>query len=237
MSGSSVDQYDAPLFVAWQLTNRCASRCLTCCEESGPEATWNDELTRTEALELADRIVADGVPYVAFGGGEPLGVPHFWDILTRLSAGGVAVKLETTGATSMTRRPTGWCASPSNASRYRSMARRATTHERLRPGSSFDNTIAAIQRLVARGQPPQLVFVPNLINIQETVAAYELARQLDCEAFVTGPMMRIGRAAVNWDHLACSDADWENAVHALREHSPRARHPDAVVRLPLGHRD
>ena len=46
MQGRSVDEYRAPLFLAWQLTNRCAFRCITCCEESGPDKAWRDELSR-----------------------------------------------------------------------------------------------------------------------------------------------------------------------------------------------
>ena len=72
--------YRAPLFLAWQLTNRCTSRCLHCCEESGPEKRWKDEMSREQALGLAREIVELGIPYVAFGGGEPLGVPHVWEV-------------------------------------------------------------------------------------------------------------------------------------------------------------
>ena len=46
----------------------------------------------------------------------------------------------------------------------------AATHERVRPGSSFDAAIGAIRRLVSRGIAPQLVFVPTRWNIAEAVA-------------------------------------------------------------------
>lgn len=230
MTGSSVEQYDAPLFVAWQLTNHCIARCLACCEESGPDKAWGDELTRAEALELARGIVAAGVPYVAFGGGEPLGVPHCWDIFEVLAAGGVALKLETDGRH----------IDADAADRLASLAvdcvqisvdgATAATHERARPGSSFAAAIGAIERLVERGQPPQFVFVPNRINIPETLAAYELARQLRCDAFVTGPMMRLGRAALNWDRLACGDEEWEHTAQTLREHH---RSSGSQIRLSI----
>jgi len=58
MQGRSVDEYRAPLFLAWQLTNRCAARCIGCCEESGPDKAWGDELGRDEALGLARRIAS-----------------------------------------------------------------------------------------------------------------------------------------------------------------------------------
>src|SRR6185369_17910702 len=98
MAGRAVGEYGAPLFLAWQLTNRCTARCIACCEESGPDRAWRDELDRDEALELARRIVDAGIPYVAFGGGEPLGAPHCWELFERLAAGGVALKIETDGS-------------------------------------------------------------------------------------------------------------------------------------------
>src|SRR5436190_9623441 len=98
MQGRSVDEYRAPLFFAWQLTNRCNARCLACCEDSGPDRAWGDELHREEALELARRIIDFGIPYVAFGGGEPLGVAHCWELFDLLAAAGVALKLETDGS-------------------------------------------------------------------------------------------------------------------------------------------
>ena len=66
MRGRTVDDYDAPLFIAWQLTNRCSARCIACCEESGPDKAWGDELTRAEAVDMA-RYASDGwwAPYQA----------------------------------------------------------------------------------------------------------------------------------------------------------------------------
>ena len=87
----------------------------------------------------------------------------------------------------------------------------------MRPGSSFAAAVGAIERLVARGFPPQFVFVPTRLNLAEIVAAFDLATALGCSAFVTGPLMRIGRAAAAWETLACSDDEWQRAVTALRE--------------------
>ena len=224
MPGRTVDDYAAPLFLAWQLTNRCSGRCLACCEESGPDKAWRDELSRDEALDLAGAICAAGIQYVAFGGGEPLGVAHSWERFERLAAGGVALKLETDG--SRIDAPT--------AERIAALAvdcvqisvdgASAATHERMRPGQSFAAAVAAIERLVARGVRPQLVFVPTRLNLHEIGAAFDLAAALGCSAFVTGPLMRIGRAAAAWDALGPGDAEWQGAVAALRERA--AAHPD-----------
>jgi len=102
----------------------------------------------------------------------------------------------------------------------------AATHERMRPGGRFSSAIGAIRRLVARGLAPQLVFVPTAHNIGEATAAYDLAVELGCSAFVTGPLMRIGRAAAAWDAIACTDEAWHSAVTSLREH---ARSDNAIA--------
>jgi MoaA/NifB/PqqE/SkfB family radical SAM enzyme len=146
-------------------------------------------------------------------------VPHCWEIFERLAAGGVALKIETDGSR----------IDPRAAERLASLGvecvqisvdgASAATHERVRPGGSFAAATGAIRRLVARGLAPQLVFVPTRHNIGEATAAYDLAVELGCSAFVTGPLMRLGRAAASWDRIACSEAEWQAAVSALQERS------------------
>jgi MoaA/NifB/PqqE/SkfB family radical SAM enzyme len=219
MPGRAVGEYGAPLFLAWQLTNRCTARCIACCEESGPDRAWRDELDRAEALDLARRIVESGIPYVAFGGGEPLGAPHCWELFELLVAGGVALKIETDGtriddaAADRLARLGVQCVQISVDGAT------AATHERVRPGSSFEAATAAIRRLAARGLAPQLVFVPTRWNLPEMSESYDLAVTLGCSAFVTGPLMRIGRAAANWENVACGEKEWEPAVQALQKHA------------------
>lgn len=219
VNGRSVEEYSAPLFVAWQLTNRCAARCLACCEESGPDKGWGDELSREEALSLAQQIAESGVSYVAFGGGEPLGVPHCWELFERLTEAGVALKLETDGRYLDDAGADRLAALSPQCVQISVDGATAQTHERVRPGTSFAATIASIQRLTARGCAPQLVFVPNRLNLHEALDTYDLAAALGCQAFITGPMMRIGRAAAAWDRIACSEAQWRQTEGQLREHA------------------
>jgi MoaA/NifB/PqqE/SkfB family radical SAM enzyme len=232
VDGRSVEAYSAPLFVAWQLTNRCTARCIACCEESGPDKAWNDELTREEALALAQKIAAAGIPYAAFGGGEPLGIPHCWEIFELLSKAGVALKLETDGRRIDDAAADRLVAMSTQCVQISVDGATAQTHEQARPGSSFAATIASIERLTARGHAPQMVFVPNRFNIHEAVSAFDLAVALGCEAFVTGPIMRIGRAAADWDRIACSDADWERTVRMLRERAQKVHSATSLSIYP-----
>ena len=224
MPGRNVDDYAAPLFLAWQLTNRCSARCLACCEESGPDKAWRDELTRDEALALADGIVDIGIPFVAFGGGEPLGVAHSWAVFDRLAEGGVSIKLETDGSRIDAQAADRITALRMDCVQISVDGATAATHERMRPGQSFAAATGAIERLVARGLRPQFVFAPSRLNLHEIGAAYDLAAALGCSAFVSGPLMRIGRAAASWSTLGCTDEEWQRALAALRDRA--AAHAD-----------
>jgi MoaA/NifB/PqqE/SkfB family radical SAM enzyme len=166
---------------------------------------------------LATRIAAFGVAYVAFGGGEPLGVPFCWELFELLTHDGVSLKIETDGSRIDDAAADHLAALAVQCVQISVDGATAATHERVRPGSSFSAAIAAIERLAARGFQSQLVFVPTRFNIHEIVAAFDLAATLGCGAFVTGPLMRIGRAAADWQRIACSDDEWERAAAALKE--------------------
>lgn len=215
--GASVGDYQAPLFFAWQLTNRCEANCLPCCEESGPDQGWKGELSKKECLRLARDIVASRIPYAAFGGGEPLGVPHFWEVIEILHQGGVELKLETNGL-SITEEKAD-ILQDIRAQSVQISVDGATpeTFRQVRPLGDYDGVLAAIRRLVVRGMPPEFVFVPNRINVGEIGDAYDLAANLGCRTFVTGPMMRLGRAARSWKSLGLGPGQWKRAEAELKE--------------------
>jgi len=224
-----VGDYGAPLFLAWQLTNRCTGRCLHCCEESGPDKAWPDEMDRAQCLSLARQIVENGIAYVAFGGGEPMGSPHVWEIFETLAQGGVEIKIETNGldldekACDRLRDLKIACVQISIDGAV------AGTHEKIRPGSGYRPAWDAIDRLVARGLEPELVFIPTKFNVKEAVAVYEQATKRKVRTFVTGPMMRLGRAAQAWDSLACSDEDWSEAVLGLKAAAAALKGPRLAI--------
>jgi MoaA/NifB/PqqE/SkfB family radical SAM enzyme len=225
-----LENYGAPLFVAWQLTNGCTGACLACCEESGRGHAWPDELSAGEALAITQQIIDLGVPYVAFGGGEPLGVPHCWDIFERLAGAGIAIKLETNGilidnmAAARLRRLGVECVQLSLD------AASAAKHDMMRPGTPFVSVLGAVDRLVANGVAPQWVFVPTRLNIHDMVDAFYCAVRHGCSAFVTGPLMRLGRAAASWSSLACDPGDYDDAVTAVRR---RAAETGAKIMLAI----
>jgi len=187
-------------------------------------------MSRGQALGLAREIIRVGVPYVAFGGGEPLAVPHFWEILEILRKDGVEIKIETNGL----------LIDEAAADRLKALGvacvqvsvdgATPAVHERVRPEGPFEGAVDSLKRLSRRGLGPELVFVPTRLNIQEAPEVYDLAVSCGARAFVTGPLMRLGRAALSWDTLAPSPEDWRLALEALKA---RAAYHHQAVRLSI----
>ena len=221
--------YHAPLFLAWQLTNNCTGRCLHCCEESGKDFIWKDEMNREQSLSLTRQIVENGIAYVAFGGGEPMGSPYVWEIFETLAKGGVEIKIETNGLDLDEKACDRLKAMNIACVQISIDGAVAATHEKLRPGSGYRPAWDAIDRLVTRGLEPELVFIPTRFNVKEAVDVYEQAAKRGIRTFVTGPMMRLGRAAAAWDSLACSDADWAEAVMGLKTAAAALKGPRLAV--------
>ena len=160
-----------------------------------------------------------GIPYAAFGGGEPMGVAHAWEIFEILAAGGTAIKLETEGSYIDEAAADRLARLEVQCIQISVDGATAATHERVRPGSSFDSAIASLERCARRGLKPQMVFAPTRLNLAEMSGAYDLAARIGCDTFVTGPLMRLGRAAQQWSSVAPSDGEWSTAAAALRAHA------------------
>ena len=193
-----IDSLGAPLLVTWQLTRDCDLACLHCCTDSAPGKRLPDELTREEALALAGDLVASGVPYAMLAGGEPLLVPHFFEVAEALAAGGVRLKIETNG-----QRLDAAAVARLGALDVRSVqvsldGDTEETYARQRPGGSLAKAHAACRALVEAGLPLEVTFAPSKINIHEAGAVIARARALGAFRFNTGRLMRIGTAARHW---------------------------------------
>jgi MoaA/NifB/PqqE/SkfB family radical SAM enzyme len=172
----------------------------------------------TRPSDLARRIAEAGIPYVAFGGGEPLGVPHCWDIFDILAAAGIAIKIETDGSRIDAAAADRLAALDVDCIQISVDGANATTHERVRPGSSFAAAVGAIERLVARGYRRSSSSFRRATTIDEIVDAFDLASEARMQRF----RHRARRCAlagprVDWQRIGCSDDAWQRAVAALRE--------------------
>ena len=215
MPGTSVDEYAAPLFIAWQLNSECNLHCLHCCEEAG--SVFPDRMSKDQMLEACRQFVEADIPYLALSGGEPLMCPEFWDVCEYLRANHVNVKVETNGE----------MIDADVAGRLGRLDLRsvqisldgatAKAHEDLRKNGDYKKVIRACEFLRAEGANLEIVFVPTRFNIGEVAQAVDLAASLGAYGFYTGKLMRIGRAARNWELLCASQEQYEQFFQTLEE--------------------
>jgi MoaA/NifB/PqqE/SkfB family radical SAM enzyme len=197
-----IDALRAPLLVTWQLTRDCDLACLHCCTDSAPGKRLADELSRDEALRLAADIVASEVPYAMLCGGEPLVVPHFFEIAEVLGAGGVRLKVETNGQRFGEDTARRLAALPMRSIQISLDGDSEAVYAGQRPGGSLARAHAACRAVVAAGIPLEVTFAPTRINLHEAEAVIERARSLGAFRFNSGRLMRIGTAARQWKRIA-----------------------------------
>jgi MoaA/NifB/PqqE/SkfB family radical SAM enzyme len=204
-----IDSLRAPLFLSWQLTRDCDLACLHCCTDSAPGKRLRDELDAGEALRLAGDIARAEVPYVMLCGGEPLVVPHFFQVAEALGAAGVRLKIETNGQRFDAAVAGRLARLPVRSIQISLDGDTQEVYERQRPGGLLAKAHAACRAARAAGLPLEVTFAPTRLNLHEAGAVIRRARELGAFRFNTGKLMRIGTAARLWDRLAPSAADYD----------------------------
>ena len=215
IQGASMDEYTAPLFIAWQLNSECNLNCHHCCEEAGAECP--DQMTKEQMLNVCRQFVEADIPYVALSGGEPLMCPHFWDVCEYLRANDIDIKVETNGE----------MIDAEAAKRLGDLKLRsvqismdgatAETHEALRENGDWASVRRACDLVRDADANIEIVFVPTQLNIHEVGEVIELTAELGAYGFYTGKLMRIGRAAQNWDRLCPTDEQYARFFEILKE--------------------
>ncbi len=213
IAGSSSAEYDAPLFIAWQLNSECNLNCLHCCEEAG--SVFPDRMSKEQMLEACRQFVEAQIPYVALSGGEPLMCPEFWDVCEYLRSNYVNVKVETNGE----------MVDENVAKRLGDLKLRSVqisldgatkaAHEALREKGDYEKVIRACNYLREVDANTEIVFVPTKFNIHEVEDAIDLAASVGAYGFYTGKLMRIGRAARNWEKLCASEEQYQDFFASL----------------------
>lgn len=89
-------RFAAPLVVVWNITQACNLRCKHCYQDAGPRPA-DDELTLAEKIRLVDEMAAEGVPFLAIAGGEPLVCNDLWPVLDHASRRGIHLSIATNG--------------------------------------------------------------------------------------------------------------------------------------------
>ena len=172
-----------------------------CCTESAPGKALPDELDAPHARHLASELIRSQVPYVMLCGGEPLVVPHFFEIAEQLGDAGVQLKIETNGQRLNDEVCRRLSRLPVRSIQVSLDGDTPEVYARQRAGGSLARAHAACQAVRAAGMPLEVTFAPTRLNIHQAEAVLERARSLGAFRFNTGGLMRIGTAARRWKQL------------------------------------
>lgn len=211
-----IDTLKAPLLVSWQLTRNCDLACVHCCTESAPGKKLQDELDAESALRIARALIVGEVPYVMLCGGEPLTVPHFFDVAETLGLAGVRLKIETNGQQYDSDVSARLAQLPIRSVQVSLDGDSPEVYARQRAGGSLARAHAACRAVRAAGLPLEITFAPTRINIHEAEAVIERAARLGAFRFNTGKLMRIGTAARLWNRLCPDIAQYQCFLAILR---------------------
>ncbi|MHB2026762.1 MAG: radical SAM protein [Elusimicrobiota bacterium] len=215
-----LENYSAPAMVTWQLTRDCNLACLHCCTESAPGRALPGELSRKEALALAEQIVEEGVPYAMIVGGEPTIVPHFMDVVRVLGEGGVFVKIETNGQKFSDEDARELSLLPIRSVQISLDGATQETYGKMRPGGNLDAALSACRAVKRFDMPLEITFAPTRLNLRDASSVIDLALDLGAFRFNTGRLMRMGTAAKLWDRLELPENDYVE-YHKLLERRER----------------
>lgn len=175
------------------------------------------EMTEEEIFNFCNQIVELGIPYVAISGGEPLLHSNFFEVAEFIRNNNISLKVETNGEfidEKMAERFAGL--------KFRSVqisldGATPAVHERLRIAGDWNKAVEACKLLLKEGVNTEIVFVPTKFNIHEVGRLIDLAYSLGVYGVYTGKIMRIGRAAKNWDILCPSDEEYKRFFAVLNE--------------------
>jgi MoaA/NifB/PqqE/SkfB family radical SAM enzyme len=203
-----VDSLRAPLFVSWQITRDCDLCCLHCCTDSAPGKRLPDELSAEECMRVAADIIRNDVPYVMLCGGEPLVVPHFFELAEALGTAGVRLKIETNGQRFDAGVAARLARLPIRSIQISLDGDSQDVYERQRPGGVLEKAHAACRAVREAGLPLEITFAPTRINMHQAGAVIRRARELGAFRFNSGKLMRVGTAARLWDRLESTEAQY-----------------------------
>lgn len=207
MSDAITDQFSAPLTFNWTLSYRCNFSCSHC--YSRDEA--GEELPIGEIKRIVDILADKQVPFINFGGGEPLIRPDLFEIAAYATSRGLNVSMNSNG----------WLLDRDAARRLKESGFKSVgvsvdsadpaLHDDFRcmPGS-FDRAVAALDALREAGLRSTMSSVISRINYRNFRDLLQLARDHGVAQVYLHNFKCSGRGFKNRSELDLSPAEWRD---------------------------
>lgn len=214
MSDFSTEIFSAPLTINWTLSFGCNFTCEHC--YSRDEVC--EELATPDLRRIVDILVAKQIPFVNFGGGEPLIRPDLFELAAYATGRGLNVSMNSNG----------WLLDAAIAqglhdSGFKSVgisidSAEAAAHDdfRNRPGS-FARAVAALDHLRTAGVRTTMSSVISRINYRHFRELLDLARRHGVAQVYLHNFKCSGRGFKNRQELDLTAEEWRDFyVEALR---------------------
>ncbi|MDT8440977.1 MAG: GeoRSP system radical SAM/SPASM protein [Desulfuromonadales bacterium] len=199
--------FSAPLTFNWTLSYRCNFSCDHCYSRDEDCA----ELPTAEILRIVDILAEQQVPFINFGGGEPLIRTDLCEIAAYASGRGLNVSMNSNG----------WLLDRPMAQRLKEAgftsvgisidSAEPALHDdfRNRPGS-WERAVAALDALAEVGLKSTMSSVISRINHQAFYELLDLARQHRVGQVYLHNFKCSGRGFKNRQELDLSPAEWQS---------------------------
>jgi len=206
MSTDITELFSAPLTFNWTLSFRCNFSCIHCYsrDESVPEVTTAENKRIVEIL--ADK----QVPFINFGGGEPLIREDLFELTTYASSKGLNVSMNSNG----------WLLDDTAAARIKDSGFKsvgisvdsvdAALHDDFRcMAGSFDRATGALDALRRAGVRTTMSSVISRINYRDFRGLLDLAREHGVDQVYLHNFKCSGRGFKNREDLDLSPEEWK----------------------------
>ncbi len=206
MADAFTDLFSAPLTFNWTLSFRCNFACSHCYSRD-EEA---QELTTAEILRIVDILADKQVPFINFGGGEPLVRDDLFEIASYASGKGLNVSMNSNG----------WLIDRDAARQLKQCgfksvgisidSAEAALHDDFRnmPGS-FERAVGALDALREAGLKTTMSSVISRINHQHFRELLQLARDHGVSQVYLHNFKCSGRGFKNREDLDLSPEQWK----------------------------
>ncbi|MCF6178849.1 MAG: GeoRSP system radical SAM/SPASM protein [Geopsychrobacter sp.] len=214
MTNPLTEQFSAPLTFNWSLSYRCNFTCSHC--YSREEEC--DELSTPQLKQIVDVLVKHQIPFINFGGGEPLLRPDLYELTTYAREQGLNISMNSNG----------WLLDAAAAEKISTAGFRsvgisidsadADLHDdfRIRPGS-FDKAVNALDVLADAGVRTTMSSVISRINYRQFHDLLDLARKYRVPQVYLHNFKCSGRGFKNRQELDLNPQEWkEFYVEALK---------------------
>lgn len=244
----------APIYVHWELTDRCNLKCKHCYQKN---SLFASECNLTECMSIAEQLVENKVFQVTLTGGEPLLFPAIFELVDYLVENRIKPRITTNGYF-INNQIAAYFAKHNLHIQVSLDSANYKEHNFIRNSSdAFDKAINAIKLLVNYNVPVSVAFCVNNLNYKSMENFIELLISMNVRQALIGEIVPnnqgnkalfftkeqyiefISLANVLWEKYrnkidVTFDTDWAFLFDDKIEHSPCSALDRDLAIMPNG---